>query len=47
MSREDLKEIIGRVLVRLQQQAPRPACLWVDDPEPCDTTTRYGINEEA
>lgn len=48
MSREDLKEIIGRVLVRLQDEAPKPACIWADNPcDTCDATTRYAIGEEG
>ena len=48
MSREDLKEIISRVVARLQEQAPRPACLWGDDVQkPCDVTTYYAVGEEG
>jgi hypothetical protein len=42
MSREDLKDIIARVLDRL---APTPACVYGD--APCDATTRYAIGEEG
>ncbi|MCU0692086.1 MAG: hypothetical protein MUF54_11850 [Polyangiaceae bacterium] len=48
MSREDLKDIIARVVDRLQTEAPKPACLMGDGCDnPCDTTTRYAIGEEA
>ncbi len=51
MSRDELKEIILRVIDRLQQGqeegAPTPACIFRDNGgEPCDTTTRYAIDEE-
>jgi hypothetical protein len=45
MSREDLKDIIRRVLDRLQDESPAPACLFGDND--CDMTTKYAINEEA
>lgn len=52
MSREELKEIVTRVIVTLRQdndETPRPACFYGDnpDPDPCDVTTFYGINEEG
>jgi hypothetical protein len=49
MSREDLKDIISRVLDRLQNEAPQPACLFSDGPcdSPCDVTTRYAVGEES
>ncbi len=46
MSREDLKDIIRRVLDRLQDEAPTPACLFGDAPE-CDVTTYYAVGEEG
>ncbi len=45
MSREDLKDIIRRVLDRLQDESPTPACLFGDSE--CDMTTKYAVNEEA
>ena len=48
MSREELKEIIRRVIDTLQSDedcAPRPACIFSD--EPCDVTSFYGMNEEG
>ncbi len=50
MSREDLKDIISRVLDRLQNEAPTPACLFGDQPscdDNCDMTTRYAVGEEG
>ncbi len=48
MSREDLKDIISRVLDRLQNEAPQPACLFADSPcDSCDVTTRYAVGEEG
>ena len=46
MTREDLKEIITRVLERIQddEEAPKPACLFGDT---CDATTRYAVGEEG
>ncbi len=51
MDREDLKEIILNVLNRLREPqpdgGPAPACLFGDDGgDPCDSTTRYAIDEE-
>lgn len=51
MSREELKEIVVQVIRRLSgaegPEAPRPACIFSDNPHPCDVTTDYGINEEG
>lgn len=51
MSREELREIVVTVIRRMgelaRQEAPRPACIFSDNPHPCDTTTSYGINEEG
>lgn len=51
MSREELKEIITRVIRKLGTEpadgAPLPACIFGDEPDPCDTTTRYSVDEEA
>lgn len=48
MNREDLKDLIRRVIERLgdtdKDNAPRPACFYGDQ---CDATTKYGISEEA
>ncbi len=48
MDREDLKDVIQRVLDKLRQapadERPIPACVFDDGP--CDTTTRYAIDEE-
>jgi hypothetical protein len=47
MSREDLKDIIGRIIRKLEQErdesAPPVACIFGDN---CDVTTKYAINEE-
>ena len=47
MSRDELKEIIRRVIVQMQDDTPQPACLFGDGATPCDTTTRYAVGEEA
>lgn len=48
MSREELKEIVVRIIKRMSEAgAPRPACIFSDNPQPCDATTEYGINEEG
>ena len=51
MNREELKEIIARVIVRINdEEAPNPACLFgdVEPPPPdCDYTTFYGVGEEG
>lgn len=47
MNREDLKEIIRRVLEKMQGQAdesPTLACIFND--MPCDVTTEYAVGEE-
>ena len=47
MNREDLREIIARVIERIEdEEAPKPACFFGDDGE-CDATTRYAIGEES
>ncbi len=49
MTREELKEIIRRVFERLQEEpedAPAPACIFKDQPDPCDVTTYYAVGEE-
>jgi hypothetical protein len=45
MSRNELKEIIARIIVRLESEAPKPACLFTDNE--CDMTTKYAIGEEG
>lgn len=48
MTRKELKEIIVKVINKLQKKAetaPTPACLYNDGL--CDVTTKYGINEEG
>lgn len=54
MSREDLKDIIKRVIESLQQEqndgdSPSTACLFYDKPpcDNCDATTKYAIGEEG
>ena len=48
MTREELKEIIARVIEQVQDdEAPKPACLFGDEPDPCDMTTFYGVGEEG
>ena len=45
MTKEELKEIIARVLKRIQdEETPKPACLFGDWPD-CDYATDYGIGE--
>lgn len=47
MSRDDLKEIIVRVIEELEDdQAPLPACAFFGDGG-CDVTTRYAVGEES
>ncbi len=48
MDREDLKDIIVRVLEKLRREPPdqSPVAACVFDDESCDTTTRYAIDEE-
>lgn len=45
MTRNDLKEIIARVIAQLEDDAPKPACLFGD--HECDLTTKYAVAEEA
>lgn len=49
MTREELKEILSRIIDKLQEpareDAPPPACIFND--APCDVTTRYAVNEEG
>ena len=49
MSRNDLKEIIARVIVVLENDAPKPGCIFDDEPcdQACDMTTRYAVGEEG
>ena len=48
MTRDELKEIIARVIQRINdEEAPKPACLFGDEGVPCDATTLYGIGEEG
>ena len=49
MTREELKEIINRVIDRIQdeREGPKPACLFGDEGEPCDYTTEYAVGEEG
>lgn len=48
MSRDELKEIIRRVIVRMQQEepphSPLPGCTFNDN---CDATTLYAVGEEG
>lgn len=47
MDRSELKEIIRRVIERVQQeelQSPQPGCTFNDN---CDVTTKYGVSEES
>ena len=50
MTRPELKEIIARIIKKLQKEGkedgPKPACLF-GDADPCDVTTKYGIGEEG
>jgi len=54
MSRKDLKDIIARVIVRLENEAPSTSCIFSDHScdtcdtcDTCDYTTRYAIGEEG
>ena len=40
MTRDDLKEVIGRV-IKVLGTSPGAACIFGDNP--CDTTLKYGI----
>ena len=44
-----MKEIIIEVIEQLEEpcEAPRPACLFSDNPDPCDATTFYAVGEEG
>ena len=50
MDRQDLKEIIHRIIKQVQEEtdrdAPQPACIFNDN---CDggPTTKYAIGEES
>ena len=50
MTREEMKEIIRTVIEKMQDtssdQTPSPACIFGDDPNPCDVTTEYAVGEE-
>lgn len=48
MTRDELKEIIGRIIkkIRENEETPTLACIFNDVPE-CDTvTTYYAVGEE-
>ena len=47
MSRDELKEVIIRVIDQLQEieEAPAPGCIFHDSQ--CDATTKYAIGEEG
>jgi hypothetical protein len=51
MSREDLKEIVVKVVERLQQEqdAPSTGCTFKDScgVDTCDATSLYAIGEEG
>lgn len=49
MSREELKEIVIEVMEKLADpcEAPLPACVFSDNPNPCDVTTFYAVGEEG
>lgn len=46
MNREELKEILERIVTKMEE-APQPACIFGDDVDPCDVTTKYAIGEEG
>ncbi len=47
MDRDDLKEIIIRVIEELEdEQSPQPACVYGDGGG-CDVTTLYAVGEEG
>lgn len=47
MTREELKEIISRIIKKIgedsEAQAPLLGCIFGDN---CDVTTKYGVDEE-
>jgi hypothetical protein len=47
MSREELREIVLRVVEQIAEatEAPSAACIFSDDP--CDVTSWYGVGEEG
>ena len=51
MNREELKELIVRVIERMVEnepgETPVVGCIYKDAPDPCDASTLYGIGEEA
>ena len=49
MSREEMKELIVRVIEQLSEEADSPVsgCIYKDAPDPCDASTLYGIGEEG
>ncbi len=46
MNRKELKEILERIVDKMEQ-APQPACIFGDEVEPCDMTTKYAVGEEG
>ena len=51
MNREELKEIIHRIVKKVDEKLPDTGCFWGDcedaPPDPCDITTYYGMGEEG
>ena len=49
MTRDELKEILVRVITEVgeQEEAPAVGYIYQDAPDPCDATTWYGIGEEG
>jgi hypothetical protein len=52
MSRDELKEVITRIIDQMQdvEETPAPGCIFHDSPcdaTPCDATTKYAIGEEG
>lgn len=46
MNRDELKEIIIRVIETLDDESPLPACVYGDGGG-CDMTTLYAVGEEG
>ena len=44
MTRIELKEVICRIIDKMQGEAPKAACLFGDVPD-CDVVMKYGIQE--
>ena len=45
--KEIIQEVVARLQLASQDDTPAPACIYGDAPIPCDSTTKYGMNEEG